>query len=306
MSIGVQVQLPKLYKMPNEYGYETPYTKERASLEYQIIVFHLLFLLQWDTLGPQKPKHFANEILRKSVWKNLKNLEFPILEKLLKKSKVKKRPIDEEEYDKWLFDYLENNWNAIYNETLETGTLLGYLSGYLSGNLKLPQNRINQMSIADYDIAFKHKVGVGLDYEKLREALGKDSLDKQRFHAIDYANNKGAKWIAVYDEHGERQGRPYEIISKLYKKQISTSLENNETLEELQSRMAYPNILDALEKGEITEDEYLEYTNEHLNRDFRRFALTESTYAWQNGKLLEMADRQKSTNVTQYLEFVTH
>ena len=69
--------------------------------------------------------------------------------------------------------------------------------------------------------------------------------------------------------------------------------------------MAYPDLLELLEKGDITEDQYLEWSEDHLNRDFRRFALTEAAYAWHNGKLSEMADREKETGQAQYLEFVT-
>ena len=296
--------------MPEEsaYGYETPYLRQLAGREFQILVLDCLSWLQWVTLGPKGAALNASRQFKKSVWKNIRNKNFPIFEKLLRRKEAGKRPegADPKEYDEWLFKYLNEDWNEVFNSIGENGTVMGYLSGYLSGSLKLPESRVSQMSIADYDIALKHRLGHGLDdFAKLQTAVGNDRLSTERLYAQAYAKREGAKWIAVYDNKGERTGRAYETISKLFREQVSQAIEQGETLEQLRSRMAYPDLLELLEAGDITEDQYLEWSEAHLNRDFRRFALTEAAYAWHNGKLSEMADRQKETGQAQYLEFVT-
>ncbi len=291
------------------YGYETPYLRSLGGLEYQIIVLDAISWLFWTSLGPKEIKVKASVSFSKSVWKNIRNKSYSIFDKLLQRDQPKTpRPegTNPSQYDDWLWEYINQDWNDVFDEIGKSGTVMGYLAGYLSGNLKLPDERISRMSIQDYDVALKHRLGYGLDdFSKLQVSVGNDRLDKERLFALAYAKREGGRWLAIYDEDGNHSGRAYDLITQLYRAQISQALENGETVEQLQSRMAFPDLLSLLEKGEITEDEYLEYSEKHLNRDFRRFALTEASYAWNNGKLSETADREAITGRPQYLEFVT-
>ncbi len=273
---------------------DSAYLRDLAGLEFQIIVLDSLALLQWHTLGSHA-EHKASQSFHKSLWKKKSKKLFTLFDKLRPQKAATPKPDDAQAYQDWLFAYLQEDWNKVYEEIGKSGTLMAYLSGYLSGNLKLPEQRVEQMSIADYELALRYKKDIGLDdLEK----------DKERLYALAYARREGAKWIAIY-ENGERKGRPYEIITKLFQKQVAQAIEAGETLEQAQSRMAFPDLLALLEEGEITEEQYLEWSEQYLNRDFRRFALTESAYAWQHGKLAEMADRAKASSQPQYLDFVT-
>ena len=202
------------------YGYESPYLRQLAGREFQIIVSDCLAWLQWVTLGPSGVALNASRQFKKSVWKNIRNKNFPIFEKLLRRKEAAKRPegLDPKAYEDWLFDYLNEDWNEVFESIGESGTVMGYLSGYLSGKLKLPESRISQMSIADYDAALKHRLSHGLDdFTKLQTAVGNDRLSKERLYAQAYAKREGAKWVAVY-KNGERTGRAYETISRLFQR----------------------------------------------------------------------------------------
>ena len=74
------------------YGYETPYLRQLAGREFQIIVLDCLSWLQWVTLGPKGATLNASRVFKKSLWKNIRNKNFPIFEKLLRRGEAAKRP----------------------------------------------------------------------------------------------------------------------------------------------------------------------------------------------------------------------
>ena len=101
------------------------------------------------------------------------------------------------------------------------------------------------------------------------------------------------------DENGERKGRAYEIITDAFRKQISEALNEGKTVSEIQSKLAYPNLRDYLESGKISLDEYNEWMSEKMNRDFNRIALTEASYAFNFGKMRQLAESGRT-----YLRFM--
>lgn len=299
---------------------ETPYLEWPAGREFQILVLDRLAWLQHVTLGANEPRERAGSVVRKSIWKKLRKKSYRLFENLLRRDRPLDRPDgpEPEQYEAWLHDYLQQDWNQVYGEIGRTGTILGYLSGYLSGNLKLPRERMQNMGLEDYDRALIHKTGHGLDSPELLSAIdgsgdgesagphgpaGSGESNPERAAAVAYAQRSGAQWIAVYDENGQRAGRPYEVISRLFRKQVAESFERGETLEQLRSRLVFPDLLELLERGQVTEDEYLEWSSTHLNRDFHRFAVTEAAYAWNAGKVAVKVDRARRTGIAQYVRF---
>lgn len=223
--------------------------------------------------------------------------------------------IPDQKFDDWLFDYLETDWNKTYKEIGQSGTLLGYLSGYLTGELKLPMETVSEMGIQDYDRALKHKLGFGID-----EVFERDKVfSKKRASELaeDYAKDHGAEWLAIYkrddqgeiiyDENGQpvRGGKPYEYLTKMWRDMIITAISEGKTVEQMQSDFAYPDLMDLVEKGKISTEDYLELLNGkeselltlRLNRNFRRFAWTEASMAYNAGRISAMAENKISYGV---------
>ncbi|EMO25403.1 hypothetical protein LEP1GSC170_1257 [Leptospira interrogans serovar Bataviae str. HAI135] len=69
-------------------------------------------------------------------------------------------------------------------------------------------------------------------------------------------------------------------------------------MEQLQSEMAYPDLFELVEKGKMSEDEYLKILDGHesslltlrLNRNFRRFAWTEASMAFNAGRVSALVE----------------
>jgi len=306
---------------------ESPFLKSRAGRQFQLLVADYLKWIEYQALGPDKISIKASDLyIRKGLFSWGKRHLPKFLQKLFdKQPRTEGRPkvdlqidnsgsgdippenkiktFDSEEYDDWLFRYLENDWNPVYKEIGDTGTFLGYLSGYLTGALKLPVETVNSMGIEDYDRAFTFKLGVGLDDPELME----DKLDKNRIRnlAETWSKSNSADWIAVYDrdengniiyENGQpkRGGKPYIYLRKMWGDMIADSIRDNKSVEELQSEMAFPDLYSLVEKGKMSEDEYLQILNGkeselltmRLNRNFKRFAFTESAMAYNAGVIM--------------------
>ena len=306
---------------------ENPILAARAGRELQILWLDRLAWLQWVALGPRKITVKASERrgFRKSFWRDVRKRGYNLFENLLRREQPPApRPADEageEAFSAWLHDYLSNDWNAVYAEAGQAGTIIGYLSGYMSGNLKLPPERVQDLSLDDYDRALRYQLGVSLDDPgEIASAVNGgggrgglsvpgmadddfDGFADERAAAIHYARENSAQWIAVYDDNGERSGPAYESIMRLYRRQVSEALEKGETLEQLRSRIVFPDLLALLERGEISEDDYLEWSVKHLNRDFQRVAQTEASIAWNNGRLLHKTDQTRRFGTAQYVRF---
>lgn len=303
---------------------ESPFLQYKAGREYQLIVGDRMKWLEYCVMGSENPRMRASKVhFRKSIfsWGKKKLSEyFPTL--FGEKKFPTDRPlltvgvedwddqteIQDQEFDEWLFNYLETDWNPVYKEIGESGSFLGYLAGYLTGELRLPVDTVKGMGIEDYDRALKHKLGFGLDDRpKLEEVF---SRERERELAIQYAENHGAEWLAIYqrDEAGNmilddqgnpvRGGKPYEYLTQMWRDMIVQAISEGKTMEQLQSDMAYPDLMDLVESGRMSPDEYLQVLNGdesdlltlRLNRNFRRFAWTEASMAFNAARLTAMAE----------------
>ena len=233
---------------------------------------------------------------------NLKRLDFPdgsiVRENL-------------EQADQEIFDFLSQDWNKIYLEHRDKASILGYLAEYMIGK-GVPDEELSEMSLPEFSSYYSENFdSPGLDeINKISEVTG---LDKDKVYGYLYAESKGAEWLAIYDENGNRSGKSYELITKMYRKQIAEAMLRNATVSDIRSIMVSPDddeIREALglfddnlskEEREIKESEFQELIKEHLNRDMQRFAYTETMINYNNGKLLRLA--QESNGEPVYVTF---
>lgn len=312
--------------MQNDWGKESPFLRSKAGREFQLIVGDRLKWIEYVVLGPDSPTMYASKLyFKKGVlnWgKNLFAKLFPTISSKTFPRKMRPTVVSigkdtvhedlpdpqNQEFDEWLFDYLETDWNPTYKAIGESGTLLGYLSGYLTGELKLPMETVTEMGIQDYDKALKHKLGFGIEevFEK-EKIVSKKEVTRL---ATEYAKEHGAEWLAIYkrDDQGEiiygedgqpiRGGKPYEYLTQMWRDMIVTAIQEGKTLEQMQSDFAYPDLMDLVDKGTISPETYLELLNGkesellqlRLNRNFRRFAWTEASMAFNAGRIRAMSE----------------
>lgn len=221
-------------------------------------------------------------------------LEFP-------EGTVKRKDLDDN--DKLIFDFLNQDWNTIYEDTRDKATILGYIAEYMVGKGEDPEE-VSQMSIPQVSQVIESKYGFpGLD--QLDELQKQTGLSRDRIYPLIYANSKGAEWLAIYDENGERKGKAYDLITKMYRRQIAEALARNATIEDIRGIMVSPDddeikqalglFDDSLSESEKLqrEAEYEDLVRLHLNRDMQRFAYTEVMINMNQGRLLQILDESK-------------
>lgn len=223
-------------------------------------------------------------------WKYTKTkIEFP-------EGTVDRDRLDAE--DQEIFDFLNQNWNDVYKEYRDRSTLLGHVAEYMVNRGEHPEV-MKDWSLEDLNnnLTQKHSLP-GLD--EVEELMEKTGFDRERVYQLIYAKSKGAEWLAVYDENGERKGKAYETVTKMFREQIAEAMTRGATVEEIKSLMIFPD--DSILK-EVDEGKYQEWIEQHLNRDWHRFAVTEAAINYENGKLLQgLAESDPDTPV--YYQYV--
>jgi hypothetical protein len=203
-----------------------------------------------------------------------------------------------EEEDQEIFDFINQNWNEVYEEYRDKSTLLGHLASILV-NKGEKEEVIKEWNLDSVQENLTKKYDLpGLDeVEKLMEQTG---FDRERVYQLIYAKSKGAEWLAVYDENGKRQGKAYETITQMYREQIAEALVRGASVEDIKSLMIFP---DDSSIPKDSEGKYQEYFEEHLNRNWHRFAVTEAAINFENGKLLQgLVENEKGSPV--YYKYV--
>ncbi|RHX90270.1 hypothetical protein DLM76_20620 [Leptospira yasudae] len=210
---------------------------------------------------------------------------------------------DLNEKDQEIFDFLARDWNEVYLKERDKATILGYVAEYMIGEGEDP-DELKRLSLPEFsEKAIAHNLPGLEDIDVLREEVG---LTKEQTYALLYTESKGAEWLAIYDNRGERKGKAFELITNMYRRQIVEALARNATEEEIESLMISPDdteIKDALgmfeegiseEERSLREKEYEELVTDHLNRDMARFAFTECAINFNNGKLLMLANESET------------
>ncbi|PJZ29071.1 hypothetical protein [Leptospira kmetyi] len=214
-----------------------------------------------------------------------------------------------EKCDQEIFDFLAQDWNRIYLKERNKASILGYVAEYLLGH-GVRENELKEMTLPEFsETAIAHNLPGLEDIDLLTEEIG---LTKEQTYSLLYAQGRGAEWLAIYDRNGERKGKAYELITKMYRRQIAEALARNATEEEIRSLMISPDddeikealglfeegISDSLRKRR--EKRYEKLVTDHLNRDMTRFAFTEVQINFNNGKLLYLANERPSATYVRF------
>ncbi|AGS80597.1 hypothetical protein [Leptospira noguchii] len=217
---------------------------------------------------------------------------------------------DLEKKDQEIFDFLAQDWNRIYLELRDKSSILGYIAEAVLHKGEY-EDDLKKKTLPEFSETAKKYNLPGLeDIDALKETL---HLTDEQTYALLYGKAKGAEWLAIYDHNKERKGRAYELITKMYREQIAECLARNASEEEIRSLMLSPDdteIKKALglfeeniseEERSKREKEYEELVTNHLNRDMTRFAYTELSINFNNGKLLYVINEK---NTPSYVRFV--
>ena len=187
-------------------------------------------------------------------------------------------------------DFLAENWNETYRAARFRGTALGMIAGELQRR-GYDLNRLKSMSIDDVDAAMRSE-GYPDGLRRVDDWLEKTGVvKKQSLYSQLWAETEGARWLAVYDQRGKRAGRPYEVVTKMYRDVIAESIYQNEPFDKLRQRLVFAGNEAAIEQarlpdGSVDEAHYQAFVEEYLNRDFLRLARTETAINFNNGRLL--------------------
>lgn len=203
-----------------------------------------------------------------------------------------------DEADQEIFDYLNEDWNEIYEEYREKSSFLGHLASYMVGKGE-NEEIVKDWSVEDLhnNLTEKHNLP-GLD--EVEDLMDKTGFSREQVYQLIYAKSKGAEWLAIYDKNGNRQGKAYESITQMYRNQIAEALVRGASVADIRSLMIFPDD-DILHK--YGEDVYQNWIEEHLNRNWHRFAVTESAINFENGKLLQgLVETKQGTPV--YYQYV--
>ncbi|AGS80781.1 hypothetical protein LEP1GSC050_0025 [Leptospira phage vB_LbrZ_5399-LE1] len=317
---------------------ESPFSEYRFVRELTYAWLYYFLSLQWETLGNPKTgvrfeiekagwKDVFGEVRRKFFGQLLKRpnfqgreikVNFPDLgEKYDLKNLPKTlqfpeglvRRADLEKEDQAIFDFLAKDWNKVYLAERQKASILGYNAEYLLGHGEDPEE-LKDYTIQELSEKAKEYKLPGLEeIDKLTEELG---LTKEQTYATLYGNSQGAKWLAIYNERGERSGKAYDLITKMYREQIVEMISRNATESEIRSLMVSPdddeikNALGLFEEGlnelerERREAEYETLVRTHLNRDMQRFAFTEISINFNGGRLLALLNEGEEV---EYVKF---
>lgn len=201
-------------------------------------------------------------------------------------------------YDPAKEDLTDQEWNNIddiifsyiRDEQVPAATEMlteAYRSGMQTGQITAGGRSEGSVSKKTFD-QMKHWQAEHADAKTLKQ----QGLSDDWAYAAVWARDNAAKQLAVYNDDGERDGHAYNAITRMFREQIRTALENQEDASQLRSRLIFPETwtdIDGYTKhlSEIlTNDEMKEYTVAHLNRDWDRFAFNEVQSAFDQGKLV--------------------
>ncbi|MDI7165356.1 hypothetical protein [Leptospira santarosai] len=317
---------------------ESPLSEYRVVRELTYAWSYFFLSLQYSFLGdPKNGIHFR---IRKSLWSDVfGELRRKFFGELLVRSRYMPRTINVtpesgkdytylrrqtgrlefpegviiretlEQIDREIFDFLAQDWNRIYIQERDKASILGYVAEYLLGH-GVKEEELKEMTLPEFsETAIAHNLPGLEDMDLLREEIG---LTTEQTYSLLYAQGRGAEWLAIYDHTGERKGKAYELITKLYRRQIAEALARNATEEEIRSLMISPDddeIKEALglfEEGisdslrSRREKRYEKLVTDHLNRDMTRFAFTEVQINFNNGKLLYLANEKPSATYVRF------
>ena len=206
-----------------------------------------------------------------------------------------------QEWEQAAFDWLQDDFNEVYTSEAYKGSVIGMIADeFLRQGIDL--NQLKSMSLEDMDNEMK-STGYPKGLSDLDDYLDRNGIKQSSYYAALWNQDQGANWLAVYDENGNRSGRSYEVVRDMVRGIVQHSIEEDISIDELRQRLIYADSEEAksiLRKpdGSLDEEAYQEFFLTHLNRDMVRVAVTETSYAFNNGKILRAL--HEGSNYLQY------
>lgn len=192
------------------------------------------------------------------------------------------RPEDFEKIDDVVFYYLNGNAQPAMIDAVTKAYRLGMKTGSMS-EMKVPDKKIADMPLIDVD-----------NWEgstPFIKTLKKRGIADEYAFAAQWAKENAMTSIAIYDENGQRAGKAYETIMRMFRDQVAYTLANGEDMSKLRTRLIFPETWTDVEghqhelADKLTPDELRQYTVAHLNRDWDRLAFDQIQRAFQAGRL---------------------
>lgn len=193
------------------------------------------------------------------------------------------------EFDEAAFDWLQADYNQVYQEESYKGTVIGMIASKMMAD-GFDLNRLKELSLEDLDNHMQDDGFVGL--VDMDDFLGKTGIKQSSIYSSIWNETEGARWLAIYDDEGRRAGRSYEVTRDMIRDIVQTAIDNDLSVDELRQELIYASTEAQSGKyinadGSIDEPGFQELMLKHLNRDMVRVAVTETAINFNNGLLLQ-------------------
>jgi len=208
--------------------------------------------------------------------------------------------IDDKDFakiDDVVFYYLNGNAQPAMIDAVTKAYRLGMKTGFMS-EMKVPDKKAASLSLGDID----NWEGSTRFIKRLKEA----GVSDEYAFAAQWAKENAMTSIAIYDENGQRAGKAYETIMKMFRDQVAYTLSRGEDISKLRTRLIFPEKWTDVEGHQhdlaekLSPDELRQYTVAHLNRDWDRLAFDQMQRAFQAGRLTMWS----ATGFPVYVRFV--
>ena len=126
----------------------------------------------------------------------------------------------------------------------------------------------------------------------LDDFLEKTGVKKSSVYASLFNESQGARWLAIYDENGQRAGRAYEVTRDMVREIVQHAIDNDLSVDQLRQELIYAST-EAQQghfigkDGKLDEKGFQDLMLTHLNRDMVRVAVTEAAISFNNGLLIQ-------------------
>lgn len=198
---------------------------------------------------------------------------------------------DATDFEHAAHEWLRVNYNDVYRQEAQTGSVLGMLAAALM-NRGYDLNDLKDLDAADFESRLKGEKILPKGFEGLDEFLEDTGVKSSSAYAAYWNEREGGRWLAIYDEHGQRGGRAYEVVRDMVQEVVQQAIEEDVPIDQIRQRLLLAD--DSLVKaeflrkdGSLDEAGYQSFMLTHLNRDMVRVAVTEAAINFNNGFLLQ-------------------
>lgn len=274
--------------------FEGPFLPFRFLREWQYAWLEYYAWMQATLVGGTVSRIQINKSMLGDVWKRANGFLGRLMERnpFPAPSIQVGTALDEDslnEYESEAFDWLRVNYNEVYRGENYKGTVLGMIAQHFRRK-GFDLNRLKELSLQDLDSEMQAEEYQGLG--NLDDFLEKTGVRKSSIYASIFNESEGARWLAIYDENGQRAGRSYEVTRDMVRDIVQMAIDNDLSLDEIRQELIYASTEAQSGRyinpdGSIDEKGFQELMLKHLNRDMVRVAVTEAAISFNNGLLLQ-------------------